>query len=39
MFKPAITSLEKNKSINGDGGVISVNEGEIGLSFNSKRMH
>ncbi len=31
---------EKNKNVNGDIGVISVNtNGEIGISFNSKRMH
>ena len=31
---------EKNKDINGDVGVISVNaEGDIGISFNSERMH
>ena len=31
---------EKNKNINGDVGVISVNtKGEIGISFNTERMH
>jgi beta-aspartyl-peptidase (threonine type) len=31
---------EKNKNINGDVGVISVNaQGDIGISFNSERMH
>ncbi len=31
---------EKNKNINGDVGVVSVNaEGNIGISFNSERMH
>jgi beta-aspartyl-peptidase (threonine type) len=31
---------EKNKNINGDVGVISLNaKGDIGISFNSERMH